>query len=186
MPYLFRWLASRGDGLSGRARTITMPVVPDPVPVIPYADTDTRHGVITEWLPDGGVQLTVSDSFFGGLKSILFLGGENLGQFTLLADLVRRYKDGDPPIRLILTLSTSGFGIHEPYREPKSPNFWRLDQIGVIRPNRYERGVYVTIAGHETFNLIPDCADDVIKYVSATLEQTLARLRNPPVAHVVK
>lgn len=80
--------------------------------------------------------------------------------------------------RLIVTLDSNSLTIDEPSQHD-TPHLlvWPLEQVGTIYPNRYCSGVYVTITGRDSFDLISDCPHEVVKYVGETLERTLAALR---------
>ena len=137
-----------------------------------------QHDVTVQRLPDGGVIVTVP---FQRPQTLASIGAGSPSQAYVSVHELQM-------ARLKVTLNSQWLTIYDSHRiaEDCAERTWPLSQVGVIRPNRYERGVYVTITGRDSFDLIADCPDDVIRFVGQTLEQTLSQLRNPPVTHVVE
>ncbi len=153
--------------------------------LLPYGKPDTQFGVVTEYLPDGGVTLTVPDSFLNALFTRLFRhrtrnawGQSNQTLAIGTASLLQESLCGNRAVRAVLTLQTAGFEFYEPYREQLRPTHYRLDHIGELRANRYSNGLYVTISGRDSFDLLTDVRPKIVQYVGKTLEDTLAKLRS--------
>jgi hypothetical protein len=134
---------------------------------IPYAHPDTIYGVLTERLPDGGVTITVPDRGMRG-----FLARFLHSMF------------GSFPHRAVITLSRDGLRIVEPGNSESNDNpierSWPLAEVGEIRPNRYSRGVYVSIPGKDNFDILQDVTDRIVKYVGEALAETLVQLKSKP------
>ena len=62
--------------------------------------------------------------------------------------------------------SDSGFGIIE------TTCHWRMSEIGELRPNRYESGLYFTIRGKESGNLFTDLPQDLVAQIGQILSDT--------------
>jgi len=130
--------------------------MPDP---LHYGSPDTVFGIVTERLPDGGVKITVP-------RQSALLG--------MAVHVIPSMKFD----RLIVTLDSRSLTILEPMRDDARTNcVWPIEEVGVIHPNRYARGIYVTITGRDGFDLIPDCPKEIVRHVGELLERTLAELR---------
>ncbi|CAN5404435.1 hypothetical protein BH10PLA1_BH10PLA1_15350 [soil metagenome] len=143
-----------------------IPVMADPPP-LQYGTPDTQFGVIIERLADGGVKLTVPFAH---------------GYYSLIAVLRKAFRQF--PHRGIITLDRTELHIVEPTNHPGPGErdgahhvHYPFECIGQIRKNRYSAGVYVNITGQASFDLLADCPAEIVRYVSETLEQTLAALR---------
>lgn len=149
---------------------------------LPYGKPDTQFGVVTEILPDGGVTLTVPDNFLTAMFANLFRGRRRHGLKSIqnAASLLQETLAGNRAVRAVLTLQTRGFEFVEPNREQLRPTYYRLDEIGELRCNRYSNGLYVTIRGRDSFDLLTDVRPKVVQYVGQALEDAMSRLRPVP------
>jgi hypothetical protein len=58
----------------------------------------------------------------------------------------------------------------------ESRRSWRLAQIGELRRNRFEPGIYITIVGRDSFTLLGDIPESSIEAVSTALQEARKRV----------
>jgi len=154
-------------------------------PLLQYGLPDTQFGVITQPLPDGGIQLTVPHTLKSKITALSAGGATPTGAlFMIIARSIGGLIQRVPVLshRAVITLNRESLTIVEPNSESgMHERKWPFQAIGELRMNRYTRGVYVSIPGTDNFDLLTDLNAKIVQYVGDTLEQTLDRLRKPPV-----
>jgi hypothetical protein len=157
----------------------------DERPTLAYGTVDTQFGITCEHRPDGGVTITVPGR-----------GGRALGYrladaaHPLVAVVVAivyacgRFFGRAAPPRAVIELTSQHLSITEPDTSTDSGPFamrtrtWPLIEVGEVRPNRYSKGIYVSVPGKDNFDLLTDLNARLVAHIGRTLDETLQRLRS--------
>ena len=157
-----------------------MPEQPATTSALEYESPRDPRALRIERAPDGTVTITVPTcrTAFGYASDIARRGpvGFVLSPFAYALFKFVATKRPRAVFRVtssdlnLLETSDSGLGLHETTRS------WPLADIGELRRNRYERGVWMTIVGRDGFNLLLDVTEPMITAVA----NALAEARQPP------
>ncbi len=153
--------------------------MPESTPILPYAITDTRNGVVTESTPDGGIIITVLPTQFRLLDELA-----ELVSGTPIYDPIDRLRNWIKPVpRAVITLTRETLTVTVPGDGGPFTRTYPFDAVGEIRPNRYSNGIYFSITGLDNFDLLTQHDPAVVNSIGQMINETLLRMRSAPEAN---
>jgi hypothetical protein len=145
-----------------------------------YETPTNVHDVRVELAPDGGVTITVPTRRTAGRYIAALIVG-NIGALliALFAWLVFALFATKKP-RAVLRLTPEEFIAVETRDDSLgirvTARSWPIADIGELRRNRYEKGLWITIRGRDSFNLLEDVDAPMLDAVAAAIADASQRL----------
>lgn len=150
-----------------------------------YGTIDTQFGVLCEDRADGGITVTIPSTTWGYVSRRTPPSHPIVILFTIGWYFVEKLRNRPLPPRAVLELTAEHFSITEPDTESTAKiqtRTWPLRDVGEVRPNRYDKGLYIRIPGKDNFDCLGDLDRRLVQHVGNRLSAALERLRKVPTA----
>jgi hypothetical protein len=152
-------------------------MTPQPT-TLAYGTIDTQNGVLCEDRPDGGITVTIPTTTWAYVRRRTPPSHPGVILFTIGWYVVERLRNRPLPPRAVLELTAEHFTLTE-HGADTVTRTWPLHEVGEVRPNRYDRGLYVRIPGKDNFDMLADLDRRLVEHVGNRLSAALERLRQP-------